>query len=362
MARLSKTKSAEKKREICRSKRPKIAGVYLREVTETSEVYNITVRVDGKNKSKRLTIPTTMSNPAFRDAIERVQKELKPVSMDGRLEFGDIVEEYIANRRLRDRTAQNLRLYVKGYGWDDIKNRELAIALRDGNLKTSTKRIRIKAIRSIFRYIRVEKSIEVADPTSGMKTPDGEPRSRIPTQDELAMLLHKTDCERYAPDSLYVRLLLDTGARCSTLEKLRPCDLDADNRLSLYNAKMSRKYKYPQLIEDKDTLMYWAKTCSGKGRTDYIFDHTFRRRLQGRMLRWFGRDAENQTLSPHSLRHLKATTLARKGCPLKLASLLLDASPAVLLRTYQNLKQEDIDSASIQYKVDRPEASLDEQR
>ena len=120
---------------------------------------------------------------------------------------------------------------------------------------------------------------------------------------------------------------------------------------------MSRKYKYPQLIEDRDTLMYWAKTCSGKGRTDYIFDSTFRRRLQGRMLRWFGRDAENQTLSPHSLRHLKATTLARKGCPLKLASLLLDASPAVLLRTYQNLKQEDIDSASIQYKVDRPESS-----
>lgn len=349
MARLTKAASAAKKREQCRDRRPKIAGVYLRTVTETTETYNVTVG----GKSKRLNVSVTLSNAAFMDEVQKVQELLKP-KVEGK-PFSFYVDEYIADRRLREKTARNFRLYLNGYGFDNAENRRLACELRDGAFATSTKRVRIKAVRALFSYInKNHNDIRLDDPTKGMETPDGEPRSRIPTQDEIAMLLYKTDCERYAPDSLFVRLLLDTGCRCSTVLRIRPCDLDSQNRLSLYNVKMGRKYKYPQLIDDPDTLRFWALTCVARNPTEPLFDEAFHKRLQARMRRWFGKDADGQTLSPHSLRHLRATTLARKGCPIKLAALLLDASPAVIMRTYQNLSQEDIDEAMSAYKTERP--------
>jgi integrase len=235
-------------------------------------------------------------------------------------------------------------LYLDGYGYDDDENLRLCRALRDSDYKTSTKRVRIKAIRGVFRYIREELEVPVKDPTKGMETPEGEPRSRIPTHDELMTLLLRIDHERFDPDSLFVRLLIATGARCSTILHLRPCDMGADHRLSLYNVKCGRKYKYPQLITDAETLKLWDSVCKGRNPNEQIFDSASANRLGARMRRWFGRDADGQTISAHSLRHLKATELARKGCPIKLAALVLDASPAVIMRTYQNLSQEDVDN------------------
>lgn len=347
MARLSKAASAAKKRENVRDRRPRIPGVYLRTVTETTETYNITVG----ERSKRLNVPVTLGNAAFLDEVQKVQESLRPKA-EG-LPFSFYVDEYIKNHKLRPQTAENFRRYLAGYGFDNAENRRRACDLRDGSLAISTKRVRIKAVRAFFTHTsKLYPDLKLTDPTVGMDTPDGKPRSRIPTQDEIAMLLYKTDAERYVLDSLFVRLILDTGARCSTILCVRPCDLDEQNRLSLFNVKMGRKYEYPQLIEDPDTLRYWREATVARDPSKPLFDESCQKRLQARMNRWFGRDADGCTLSPHSLRHLKATTLARKGCPIKLAALLLDASPTVLMKTYQNFSQDDIDSACRDYKND----------
>ena len=57
----------------------------------------------------------------------------------------------------------------------------------------------------------------------------------------------------------------------------------------------------------------------------------------------FGRDANGETLSVHSLRRSYATRLARGGIPVAVAAKLLDDSPAIMVKTYISVQQDEVD-------------------
>jgi integrase len=141
-----------------------------------------------------------------------------------------------------------------------------------------------------------------------------------------------------------LRLLIHTGARCSTIETLRPCDMDDQWRLSLYNVKCDRRYSVKLPVNDAVIQALWDMCTCGLSPDKLIFDKTARRRLGNRMRRMFGKDYNGYTISPHSFRHLRCTQLARDGVHVSMAAKLLDASPQVLLRTYTTITQEDVDA------------------
>ncbi len=317
-------------------------GVYLRSIKDGVGTYDITV--DGK--SKRIQLPIAVSNVEFANAVKAVQDELKTVVTEAsRPDFSELVETYIEKRHVRATTAPKIRLYLKGFGYDDRENSRLVRELINGGLSQSTKRMRFKAIRSIFTYARDTLGVKIADPTHGENVPkEGAPRSRIPTDAEISALLVALEKTGNHKDVLFCRLLIHTGARCSTIEKLRPCDMDAEWRLSLYNVKCDRRYSVKLPVNDAVIQALWGMCTFGLSPDAEIFDKTSRRRLGNRMRRMFGKDCNGETISCHSFRHLRCTQLARDGVHVSMAAKILDASPQVLLRTYTTITQADIDA------------------
>lgn len=94
-------------------------GVYLRSIKDGIGTYDITV----EGKSKRIQLPIAVSNVEFANAIKAVQDELKTVVTEAsRPDFSELVETYIENRNIRATTADKIRMYLKGYGYDDREN------------------------------------------------------------------------------------------------------------------------------------------------------------------------------------------------------------------------------------------------
>jgi integrase len=317
-------------------------GVYLRSIKDGIGTYDITV----EGKSKRIQLPIAVTNVEFANAIQAVKDELKTVVTEAsRPDFSELVETYIENRNIRATTADKIRMYLKGYGYDDRENVRLVKELVSGSLSQSTKRMRFKAVRSLFTYVRDRLGADVLDPTRGKDVPkEGAPRSRIPTDAEISELLVALEKTGNLKDVLFCRLLIHTGARCSTIETLRPCDMDAEWRLALYNVKCDRRYSVKLPVNDAVIQALWDMCTCGLSPDKLIFDKTARRRLGNRMRRMFGKDYNGYTISPHSFRHLRCTQLARDGVHVSMAAKLLDASPQVLLRTYTTITQEDVDA------------------
>lgn len=317
-------------------------GVYVRQVTDTEIVYDVTVTKDGKRKTKRVVVPSSATQKEKLVAIEAARKELLETAKESeRVPFSEHVEHYIRHSQMKESTAVQIRRYLAGFGYDAKENVRLFEELRDSDYKPSTKRVRIKAIRTFFNTARREGWLDMPDPTNGFKAKEGKPRTRIPTETEITTLLMRT---REKHDALFLRLLLDTGARCSTLLALRPCDMSEDWRLSLYNVKMDRRYRIKFPIAGQTTRVLWKSVTECMKPDAKIFEQIHCNRLKSRMRNWFGKDADGQTISPHSFRHRLATVLSANKQPVGLIAELLDASPAVLVRTYTNFGQSDVDN------------------
>jgi site-specific recombinase XerD len=121
--------------------------------------------------------------------------------------------------------------------------------------------------------------------------------------------------------------------------------MTGDWKISLYNVKIGRRYAVKLHIADETTRTLWASVTDGMVTGERIFQDTDGERLRKRMIRMFPADAFGETLSPHSLRHLKATTLANQGIPVKTAAAILDCTPAVLVSVYTTVQQDDVDRA-----------------
>jgi integrase len=345
MPRISDAERADRQLKRAR-KAHKEKGVYLRSIKDGIGTYDITVDDGVSKKTKRIQLPIAASNVEFANAVKAVQDELKTVVTEAtRLPFTELIEKYVEGKQLRASTADKLRLYLRGYGYNDRENKRLVDELISGELSQGTKRMRFKAVRAVFSYLREALNVDVKDPTQGTAVPrEGSPRSRIPSDAEISELLVSLEKTGRHKDVLFCRLIIHTGARCSTIEKLRPCDMDSQWRLALYNVKMDRRYAVKLPINDTVIQALWEMCTCGLSPDAPIFDKEARNRLRERMRRLFGKDANGETLSPHSFRHLRCTQLARDGVHVSMAAKLLDASPQVLLRTYTTITQEDVDA------------------
>ena len=343
MARPTKQQQQANTRKSARATRAKEKGVYLRAVKDGVGVYDVSETVNGKRVSRRVQIAMTASNAEYSATIERIKSAIRAENnATERRPFESIVDEYCTKRGVKESTAEKIRLYLSPYGYDDAENKKAFDALLNGDLKAGTKRIRIKAIRALFAYAKENVGgFNTPDPTAGVKPPQGKARTRIPTDAEVSALLASMD---YRPDILFTRLLIYTGARCSTIEALRPCDMTDDWKLALYNVKCDRRYSVKIPVTDTLIQKLWAGITECMKTDQRIFDAGTRRRIQARMYRMFPKDADGETISPHSFRHLRTTRLIQAATPLPVVAKLLDASPTVLLRTYTTITQADIDN------------------
>ena len=117
----------------------------------------------------------------------------------------------------------------------------------------------------------------------------------------------------------------------------------SDDRLQLYNVKQKRKYGIKIPVTDGETLRLWAIAVQDAAPDKPLFSHIHHDRLLRRMHAIFPRNADGETLSPHSLRHAKSTAMARAGVPVKTAASILDASVVVMVKHYVTVQQDEVD-------------------
>lgn len=260
------------------------------------------------------------------------------------MKFDEILDRYIRDRNLKKNTILSIRHSLQGFSLNKKKNAVRVVEILASDYSKSTKRVMLKAIKGVFRYINEVLHISIENPVAGIRIQDGPPRSRTPTDQELSEILDYTDRTASIMDCLYLRLLILTGARCSSIETLRPCDMDSRNRLSIYNQKLDRRYSVAIPIKDQYTLDLWERVTADIGNDDLIFEQrTCHERLSRRMQKLFKPDANGENLTPHSIRHGFATRLSNSGVPIKTACAILDTSASVMLNTYISVKQTDID-------------------
>lgn len=347
MARVSASKAAENARKAVRTARRGAGvgkGAYLRALVGDEERWDVTVEgVDGKKRVRHVSVPRSASNDLYRELIERARAE---IAVAETAECGDGLERwiqlYIEERGLADNTSKTLRCACRGFSLDPEANRRKVVEMKAAGFKPSALRTKLKHIKAIFSFM-ASKGVKIEQPVEG-KIKDGAPRSRVPTEEEIDILLRAVDASGSETDRLYVRLLMATGARTSTVEAVRPCDMDSDWGLSLYNVKLRRRYGILHRVLDAETQRLWTVCTATAPRDQAIFTHRHHDRLLRRMHILFGRDANGETLSVHSLRRAYATRLARGGVPVAMAARLLDDSPQIMLRHYVTVQQGEIDA------------------
>lgn len=346
----SSTETAMKRRPSKQNKntpqrRPKEKGVYLRAVVNGEEKYDVSIITKaGRRKSKKVTVPTDASNLEFLTLIHKAQDEL--FTQDYQQSIEDLsyyISSYAGQRQLSQNSVRLFKYCLKGFTLNDTINRQKVDEIMNSSFSAGTKRIYIKRIRAFFTFLITTHHLQISDPTKGVRMPQASPRSRVPTKQEVDLLLESL-MKAPEEDQLFARLLLHTGARCSTIIKVRPCDMDDSWHLGLFNKKVGRKYSILLPITDEYTRTLWSSVTADKKPTDPIFSYHHHTHLRKRMVRLFKRDENGESLSPHSLRHLMATTLALKNVPVKLAAAILDCSPAVMLSVYTTIQQQDVDS------------------
>jgi integrase len=295
------------------------------------------------------------------EAKKELEKKIHPELEQKTLNY--YLDRYIELRHLRPGSQYQYRHHLQGYDLNDANNkRQLELLLKSDKSSSSIKQI-CGIVNTFFKYcigegVQSEAGTIIKNPASGVREGKFNHRTRVPSEEEIALILDWAMDNQ--EDELFVRLLIATGARCSTLEILKVGDLDSNNRIHLVNVKCQKDYDFPILITDNRLLELWRELAKGKKQTDVIFNDGV---ATGRRVKWacykkIAPDSKGERISPHSFRHLFATRAVQNGVPLEIVSKLLDhSSVTTTLTYYAKHSQIQLDQA-IAKVVGKPETTF----
>ena len=242
-------------------------------------------------------------------------------------------------RQLSENTRLTVKRSLTGFGFNDRENLRLVRDILQSGRKIGSKRLYLTHIRNFYEWL-ISHGEQVKNPCADVTIRDAShPRMRVMTDEEMQRLIdyaHRKE-PRYR---LFILLLINTGARYSTIAELRGKDLDERGYLHLYNVKCKKPYEYPIPLKDAECVQIMRELG------DNLWGHDatkFYHNLTGWLRYTFGKDANGENLSIHSIRHTFATNAIRNGVPLEVISKLLDhKSISTTLRVYARLSNEQI--------------------
>lgn len=259
--------------------------------------------------------------------------------------FRSILNQYFTYKQFTEATRR-ASLFLANFCMDDKKNQKMVEEILDSeDFKLSTKRLYISKINSFFNWLRDVKHLNVNNPAQYIviKGKFGH-RTRCITDEELERLFDLLRRRKNQELELVVRIAFFTGARISSIYKLKPESL-RDGKLYFRNVKCKKEYDYPIPLNDEETIMLF-KMVSRKGFLWSSQLATINVMVNKIMLDEFGRDQKGETLSIHSLRHSFATRAIQKGVPPEIVAKLLDHSSInTTLTFYAKHSQQQIDDA-----------------
>lgn len=336
--------------------RPRFEGLWRQKKASGNGYRYLLKGKDSEGRMVFVTVPIDDlhdTDTTFIHKCEEAKKELE-AKLHPELERKTLsyyLDRYIELRHLRPGSQYQYRHHLQGYNLDDANNkRQLEALLKSDKSSSSIKQI-TGIINTFFKYcigegVLSEAGTVIKNPAAGVREGRFNHRTRTPTDDETAQLLEWA--KGNAEDELFVRLLIATGARCSTLEIVKVGDLDSGNRIQLINVKCAKNYDFPILITDNRLLEIWAEIAKKKGKNDSIFADGVKtgRRVKFYMYKHFQPDAQGERISPHSYRHAFACMAVQNGVPIEIVSKLLDhSSTATTMTYYARHSQTQLDQA-----------------
>lgn len=336
--------------------RPRFEGLWRQKKASGKGYRYLLKGKDSEGKMVFVTVPIDDlhdNDTTFIHKCEEAKKELE-AKLHPELEQKTLdyyLDRYIELRHLRPGSQYQYRHHLQGYDLDDNNNkRQLETLLKSDKSSSSIKQI-VGIVNTFFKYlvgegVQSEAGTIIKNPASGVREGRFNHRTRVPSEEEIALILDWSKDNQ--EDELFVRLLIATGARCSTLEIVKVGDLDSENRIHLINVKCQKSYDFPILITDQRLIELWREQAKGKKQTDTIFNDGV---ATGRRVKWIcykkiAPDAQGERISPHSFRHLFATRAVQNGVPLEIVSKLLDhSSVTTTLTYYAKHSQNQLDAA-----------------
>lgn len=301
---------------------------------------------DSTGKSRSITVKILDTDSV--DVFYRKISEARDVLHSGRRDktFNSWVDEYIKLRQLRKNSIKSLKQSISNMSFDEAENDRQIKKLISSERKKSTIKLKIEAINTFFRWL-IDNGVKIKNPAANVFIKSQNiPRTRTLTESEYAELIKYADTKETS-FRLFIRLLIFTGARISTVCELKPNNLDADNNLTLYNVKIGKPYDYKLKLTDETSIRLWREIQAEKKDSLWGIDgDKYGHRLTVYMEQKFGKDNNGERLSAHSLRHSFASNAAKQGVPIEIISKLLDhQSIATTSKFYARFSQNQIDEA-----------------
>ncbi len=332
---------------------PKVRGLYKKKTANgTRYVLHGSKKDGGKTIDFFVTVPISDrdSVATFYEKVQAAREELN-AKINPPKTIAYYIEQYAMKRSLSQGSIWQYNHALKGFTLDvDEDDRLVAEILARTDIKDTSKKRMIGIINTFFKYL-VQIGVVKRNPAAGIRVGRWQRRTRLPTNEEIEKILLFTDTNGNDEDALFLRLLLATGARCSTLEIVRIGDMSDDGHLSLYNVKASHAYDRAILITDPVIRSLWATVAGERDPSEPLFGHgedalRVSRRLRNRMLRMFEPDLDGQRISPHSFRHLFGCRLLERGASIDTVATLLDhQSSSITYQYYAKQSQQKVDEA-----------------
>ena len=233
------------------------------------------------------------------------------------------VEEYILVKQLKPKTAKAYRRILANYSYD--YNENLSILSRSIQSGVNSSQI-ARTVKAFFSWL-IQNGVSVLNPAANITIPQGKIRHRTLTQKEIQT--YYKELAKCTPElQLFGRLLLETGARVSSVYSIRIGDL-TPNGLYLKNIKCDRNY--PMAVPlSKSTLQLWNNCLKQHNsiRQDIrIFKssyHVLCSHLRKLLNDNFNQAQNIERVVIHSLRHTAATVALQNGVSIDMVSRMLD--------------------------------------
>ena len=307
-----------------------------------SHTWRLRVSVNGSLKTTALCIT---EHDTLRDIESQVLIKREQLLNDSNKSALEYLDKFCERLGAVSSTKRNYRNSLKGFVLNNPEaNENLYASILNGPLKDSTKRKKLGHIRRFFKWLR-ENNLTTDCPEKNFPVPHFRygRRTRVFSDNEIAIV---REAFRNKPRALlFFELALCTGARVSSLAILKSDSL-RNGRLVLYNVKSRRPYEMTFPLPP-DVVALWHSVCDDcvrEGSTIFPKPLSIQHTLNMFFHKHFGRDANGELLSLHSLRHTFATRALQANVPIDVVSKLLDhSSLSLTLSTYARHSQTQFD-------------------
>lgn len=241
------------------------------------------------------------------------------------------------------------RICNKGYS--EISRADIRAwnaALNNKGQETSTIRLKLCCIKSLFKYLIDEDLVKI-NPIKGIKLPKrNDSIPRYLNKKELAKLTEQV--KKSIQMRMVVELLYVTGVRISELLNMQKGDIKWDSRQIWIRKGKGNKERFVLFTpECAERLKVYLNTNSND--TPYIFPNRSGKPLRPKWAQKFFRDCSSNLgfkVTPHMLRHTFAVHLAEKGMPQTYLQELLGHddinSTKIYTKLYNEARKQKYDS------------------